>query len=546
MRLTTRCLVIRAAALAVTAFLATPLWAACPHCKGKGGSVSTGVTVDGKLSNTHDPRIFGPHWKAQTFKLPTCATLTQITFSVRKRGSPPTLQNLVVGIYNVNDMTGAPEIPIGMGPTGPGAGGTASPLAEGEVDPTTVSWPDHGSSQDQCKGPGGLSEEHCYKDVAVLFTSPVTLSCGSYAAVFHQKNGGGDGNNSYELGLASGNPYPDGQFWENAGGRWFSHGPEKAWDVRMSVKFTCAGCPGGDPGDCTAGVGSLCCALTQGAYGAPNSQATALGNNDCCNPIDMGDVPLAACQSNNVFGGDPNRTTIGIHGNRAVTIGPPTGGTPSSLDLSSCTTPGTMIKISNPGVTTFNDDLLTLNNYLPATGTPGAFNGSLVGPDTHYCGSLGCSAIPDASTSGGNSGGQGGGTLSGQAMTTSLNMYMSGVAGMFSASGYAGFTVPGPPGTLFCTKRSGEDKVLGNSDDVCEAFQYPSGVVGQTVAAVLAAANTQLATGGNSLGTASELNNTLNNFNVQFDSCGVVVACPVGVQPGPYGPGTAQSSFTCP
>lgn len=554
MRSVTRCMVNAAAALAVSAFLAgTPLGAAPSNCAchGKGGTVSTNVTLDVPLSNTHDPRIFGPHWKAQTFKMTACGTPDQITFSVRKWGSPP--QNLVVGIYNVNETTGAPEIPIGMGGPGGGqcaqnGGCSASPLAEGDLPPSAL--PD--DTGGVCRGGGKPSAANCYQDEQVTLTSSVALACNKlYAAVWHQKNGGGDGNNSYQLGLASETPdtYPDGRFWRNAGASWIprvgSGNPETNWDVRMSLHFTCAGCPGGGTGDCGNTVGSLCCALTQGAYGAWNSQATALGNNDCCTPMGMGAVPLAACQSNNVFAGDPNQTTIGIHLTQAVTIGPSGGGTPSSLNLSSCVTPGTVIPIGG----TFSGDLATLNAYLPSTGTPAAFNDSLVGTDTHYSAAA---QIPDLGTSGETSGGQGGGTLAGQAMTTSLNNFMSTVAGLFSASGFGGFTVPGPiggPAPLFCTKRAGSDKTLGTSDDVCEAFQYPACAAGRTVSAVLAEANNWLVYG-TGLGfctNAGDLNNTLDNFNRQFDSCGVVIACaakdPLGGAPIPV---TTAGVFTCP
>ena len=164
-----------------------------------------------------------------------------------------------------------------------------------------------------------------------------------------------------------------------------------------------------------------------------------------------------------------------------------------------------------------------------------------MGLDTHYAAP---SAIPDPST--GGSKGQGGGTLAGQAMTCSLNSFLSGLPGGFTSCGFAGFTLPGA-GTLLCTKRAGLDKMLGTGDDICETFSYPSCVAGQSVSAVLAAANQQLALGSNALGcTASQLSTALNNINVEFDQGGTVVTCPAGVVPGPYGPGTTQAGFGCP
>ena len=67
---------------------------------------------------------------------------------------------------------------------------------------------------------------------------------------------------------------------------------------------------------------------------------------------------------------------------------------------------------------------------------------------------------------------------------------------------FTGFTLPAA-GTLLCTKWAGLDKMLGTGDDICEAFSYPSCMAGQSVSAVLAAANQQLALGSNPLVQAS-------------------------------------------
>jgi uncharacterized repeat protein (TIGR01451 family) len=275
------------------------------------------------------------------------------------------------------------------------------------------------------------------------------------------------------------------------------------------------------PPTCTNVAGSLCYGLGQGAYAAANSLAMCTGAT--CNPVTggLGYLPAANASGYNAFAGDPNATTIGVHGTRAVTIAPSSssGGTSA----------------------TFSTDLATLIAYLPTTGAPGSFDSKLVGLDTHYAAP---SAIPDLSA--GGSKGQGGGTLAGQAMTCSLNSFLSGIPGGFMPSGFGGFTLPAT-GTLVCTKRAGSDKMLGTGDDICEAFSYQSCVAGKAVSAVLAAANQQLALKSNTLGcTASQLSTALNNINVEFDQGGTVIVCPAGVVPGTYGPGTAQASFTCP
>jgi hypothetical protein len=66
--------------------------------------------------------------------------------------------------------------------------------------------------------------------------------------------------------------------------------------------------------DCTNTPGSLCCSLTQGAYGAPNSVATAAGSTGDCSGTGLGFIPAAICAGDDPFNGGtaPNGTTIGI------------------------------------------------------------------------------------------------------------------------------------------------------------------------------------------------------------------------------------------
>src|SRR5262250_1889053 len=103
-----------------------------------------------------------------------------------------------------------------------------------------------------------------------------------------------------------------------------------------------------------------------------------------------GFLPAACSQGCNAFFGDPNATTIGIHGTRAVTL----------------------------------NDLQTLIAYLPAGGTAKAFNttGPIApGTDTHYSGgNIGGSQ----NVSGSGSKGNGAGVLAGQTMASELNAYL--------------------------------------------------------------------------------------------------------------------------
>lgn len=281
----------------------------------------------------------------------------------------------------------------------------------------------------------------------------------------------------------------------------------------------------GSPATCTNQVGSLCCGLTQGAYGAKNSVATATASS--CGTAGLGFIPAAACADCNVFASDPNATTIGIHNTKSVTIGPKGGGG------------GTFGTSPTDTSASFPSDLSTLIAYLPATGTAGSFS-SLVGSDTHYASP---SNIPDRIKSTSGSKGEGGGVLSGQTMSCGLNSFLSactppfGGSGTFTTSGFGGFTLP-TAGTLLCTKRSGEDKVLGTNDDICQAFLYPNCVAGLTVSAIQAAANDQLGSGTNSLGcSATDLNLSLDNINNEFDQCGRVIDCSGQ---------TTAGVFTCP
>jgi len=129
-------------------------------------------------------------------------------------------------------------------------------------------------------------------------------------------------------------------------------------------------------------------------------------------------------------------------------------------------------------------------------------------------------------------------------MAARLNSFLSdcptpfGGSTTFTPSGFGGFQIPSD-GSLVCTKRSGADKTLGTSDDVCEAFAYPACTWGQTIANVLSAANTMLATCTDTvLGcSAVNLNVALDNSNREFDQCGEVIACPINQGAG---------VFTCP
>jgi hypothetical protein len=83
-----------------------------------------------------------------------------------------------------------------------------------------------------------------------------------------------------------------------------------------------------------------------------------------------------------------------------------------------------------------------------------------------------------------------------------IHHLFSGIPGGLTPGRFTGFTLPAA-GTLLCTKWAGLDKMLGTGDDICEAFSYPSCMAGQSVSAVLAAANQQLALGSNALVQAS-------------------------------------------
>jgi hypothetical protein len=241
------------------------------------------------------------------------------------------------------------------------------------------------------------------------------------------------------------------------------------------------------PDTCKNEIGSLCCGLTQGAYGAPKSTATYTGTTGDCSGTDLGFIPAAKCAGYDIFDGDPNATTVGIHPTRSVTI----------------------------------DTLAALISYLPAGGTPKALANNT--GDKHY---------PPATSAGGTSKGDGGGTLTGETMAVSINAFLSDAGfgptggGSFTPSGFSGFTLPSSAPLVVCTRRSGPDLVLGNSYDICQAFVYPSCVAGKTVQDVIDCANDQLGKGSNSCGcTASQLVVALDNQAYAFDECGYVIDC---------------------
>jgi hypothetical protein len=257
---------------------------------------------------------------------------------------------------------------------------------------------------------------------------------------------------------------------------------------------TSAQCSPQELKDCTNVVGSKCCGLTQGAYGSPNSVATATGGacgSPNCSATGLGFLPAAACQGCDAFAGDANAATIGNLG---------------------ATSPANSVRIL---------DLCTLITWLPASG---AARGPLNG-DNDY------GTIPATDLTGSGSKGSGGGVLSGQTMAAGLNTFLSNCSppfggGSFSTAGFGGFVLPAAD-TLVCTTRAGEDKVLGTGDDISQAFSYPACVAGKTVADVITCANDQLNSGTNTCNcSAADLNNALSNINVEFDQCGVVIACP--------------------
>ncbi len=331
-----------------------------------------------------------------------------------------------------------------------------------------------------------------YADLTVTLATPPDLTGGvQYALVVYTT--GGSAGKAYRLGLDDGNPYAGGKYCksEDSGGAWgtFCDG---TFDVRMSI---CVSACGGGAAACTT-----CCTLSQGAYG--NSNGIANCNSAGCNSITGGqgfitDL-IALGGANDPFSGDPNVTTIGCHPTNSVTL----------------------------------DNQSTLIAYLPATTGPGQLT---VATDQHYSSA---GAIPDPQGTG--SQGQGGGTLSGQAMTMGLNVFMSGktLNSFLIPAGLGLVTFP-PAGTLVCTKR-------GN---VCEAFGYPNCVAGKTVSEAVAAANAFLCAG-NTTGqpaplntcTGSDVNNALSTLTGQYDGCGQNIACTDNLGNAVVAPG----EFTCP
>jgi len=194
-------------------------------------NTNTGVTVDVNRSNLQSP-IQNLNWHAQTFTVlgSGCFTLNQVTFSVRKAGSPG---DLVVEIYNTSADT--PAIPSGL------PGGAAAPLASQTVAASSVST--------------------TYTDLTVTFSSPPQITGGAqYALVIHQA--AGSGTNSYNFGLDDGNPYANfpvgGRFCKSSSTlvppstTWdCPFGPGGGMDVRMSICVS----------PCVSG-----CTLTQGFW----------------------------------------------------------------------------------------------------------------------------------------------------------------------------------------------------------------------------------------------------------------------------------------
>jgi hypothetical protein len=331
-----------------------------------------------------------------------------------------------------------------------------------------------------------------YADLTVNFATPPDLTGGvQYALVVY--TAGGSSGKAYRLGLDDGNPYAGGKYCksEDSGVTWgtFCDG---TFDVRMSI---CVSACGAGPAACTT-----CCTLSQGGYGSSNGigNCTTAG----CNSITGGKgfiTDLVALGGvNNPFGGDPNATTIGCHPANSVTL----------------------------------DNQSTLIGYLPANTGPGQLT---VGTDQHYASAA---AIPDPQGTG--SEGQGGGTLSGQAMTMGLNLFLSGktLNSVLIPAGLGLVTFP-PAGTLVCTKHA----------DVCKAFSYPNCVAGRTVSETLAAANAFLCAG-NTTGqpaplntcTGSDVNDALSTMSDQYHECAENIACTDNLG----NPVVAPGVFTCP
>jgi hypothetical protein len=350
-----------------------------------------------------------------------------------------------------------------------------------------------------------------FADLTVTFTTPAVVSSGgTYAVVARQASAPATTDDFYRIGLDDSNTYSGGQFCRstNSGASWTCSAIDFA---KLVICLEATACPSSA---CTT-----CCTLSQGAYG--NSNTVANCDFASCNPITGGSQGfitglVALGGANDPFGGDPNATTIGCHATNSVTV----------------------------------DNQATLIAYLPATGGPGQLT---VSTDAHYSSA---GAIPDPTLTGPppgtvtGSGGQGGGTLSSQAMSMGLNLFMSGktVDSFTVPAGLALVTFPSA-GTLFCTKRAGPDKILGNGDDVCEAFSYPNCVAGKTVSEAVAAANAFLCSG-NTTGqpsplntcTGSDLDGALATLIQQYDACGQNIACTDASGNAVVTPGV----FTCP
>jgi hypothetical protein len=251
----------------------------------------------------------------------------------------------------------------------------------------------------------------------------------------------------------------------------------------------------------TCNDGAVCCGLTQGAYGSAGGVANAAGTGVCGDPnnplVDAGYITAAICAGDDPFNGgaSPNDTTIGETG-RSVTL----------LDQK------------------------TLIAYLPASGTASSLSSS-TGVRNYSGGTI---TPPSGNVSGSGSKGNGAGVLAGNTLACQLNAFLSDSG--FAPGGFSDFTVPS---SLFCTRRSGSDKTVDTSDDICQGFSYPSCAAGLSVSDLLTCANEVL--GGSSTPSctcsAKDLNIALDNINNQFDQCGHAIDC--GTQ-------TTAGVFTCP
>ncbi len=247
---------------------------------------------------------------------------------------------------------------------------------------------------------------------------------------------------------------------------------------------------------CVNSPGGSCCTLSQGCFGAWNSQCNCTG--ESCNPVTDGTGYITA-----------NPACL-----------------PESAD----------------GVTIVNQT--TLISELPASGqagqitSPGSYDCASGAPS---CGLPGWSGQGSDPNQGGTNG-QGGGALTGHTLSLNLSACLGDAAAFVQpSSGLGSFVLP-TTGTLLCTKRSGEDKLPDTGDEVCEAFAFPACVSGLTVAQVQACADEFLSTGADSCGCSkSDMTAAMGAIIRTFDSCGTVIACPDDATAGVLDCGTLAS-----